>query len=79
MPKQILTAVPAGTARPEVPATLGTKPTLLIWGMKDRIQLLENDYPQTERDISDHVLVELPNAKHFIQRTPFDRIAARDH
>lgn len=68
MPKQILAARPllARLAR-EVPATLGTKPTLLIWGMKDVAFRPKTIIPRLSATFPDHVLVELPNAKHFIQ------------
>lgn len=77
MPKQILAARPllARLAR-EVPATLGTKPTLLIWGMKDVAFRPKTIIPRLSATFPDHVLVELPNAKHFIQEDAPDRIAA---
>lgn len=77
MPKQILAARPllARLAR-EVPATLGTKPTLLIWGMKDVAFRPKTIIPRLSATFPDHVLVELPNAKHFIQEDAPYRIAA---
>ncbi|MGH3522646.1 MAG: haloalkane dehalogenase [Mycobacterium sp.] len=68
LPKQILAARPLLTrlAR-EVPATLGTKPALLIWGMKDAAFRPGSMIPRMRAAFSDHVVVELPTAKHFIQ------------
>jgi haloalkane dehalogenase len=76
MPKQILAAHPllARLAR-EVPAKLGGKPALLVWGMKDVAFRPGPMLPRIRAAFHDHVLVELPNAKHFIQEDAPDRIA----
>ncbi|QUR67591.1 haloalkane dehalogenase [Mycobacterium spongiae] len=76
MPKQILAARPLlqRLAR-EVPATLGAKRTLLIWGMKDFAFKPGPMIPRMRATFPDHVLVELPDAKHFIQEDAPDRIA----
>jgi haloalkane dehalogenase len=77
MPKQILAAEPllARLSR-DVPAKLGTKPTLLVWGMKDMAFRPGPSLPRMRATFPDHVLVELPTAKHFIQEDAPDRIAA---
>ena len=76
MPKEILAARPLleRLAR-EVPATLGAKPALLVWGMKDLAFRPGRTIPRMRSAFPDHVLVELPNAKHFIQEDAPDRIA----
>ncbi|MGB8389065.1 haloalkane dehalogenase [Mycobacterium sp.] len=77
MPKQILAAHPllARLAR-EVPAQLGAKPALFVWGMKDFAFRPGPTLPRMCTTFPDHVLVELPNAKHFIQEDAPDEIAA---
>ncbi len=77
MPKQILAARPllAGLAR-EVPAKLGAKPALLVWGMKDFAFRPGPMIPRMCTAFPDHVLVELPNAKHFIQEDAPEQIVA---
>jgi haloalkane dehalogenase len=76
MPKEILAAGPLleRLAR-DVPAKLGAKPTLLVWGMKDFAFRPGPNIPRMREAFSDHVLVELPDAKHFIQEDAHDRIA----
>jgi haloalkane dehalogenase len=68
MPKEILAARPllerlAG----EVPAKLGSKPALLVWGMKDFAFRPGPNLPRMCAAFKDHVVVELPNARHYIQ------------
>lgn len=60
----------------EVPARLGAKPALLIWGMKDVAFRPGSSLPRMRATFADHVVVELPTAKHFIQEDAPDRIAA---
>lgn len=76
MPQQILAARPLleRLAR-DVPATLGEKPALLVWGMKDFAFKGQHMIPRMRSTFPDHVLVELPNANHFIQEDAPDRIA----
>jgi haloalkane dehalogenase len=57
-----------------VPAKLGSKRALLVWGMKDAAFRPANP-PRMRSAFSDHVLVKLPNAAHFIQEDEPDRIA----
>ncbi|KAA1251873.1 haloalkane dehalogenase [Mycobacterium simiae] len=77
MPKEILAAGPllSRLAR-EVPSKLGTKPALFVWGMKDFAFRPGLMLPRMRATFPDHVLVELPHAKHFIQEDEPDRIAA---
>lgn len=77
MPKQILAAEPllARLAR-DVPAKLGAKPALFVWGMKDFAFRPGPSLPRMRAAFPDHVVVELPDAKHFIQEDAPDRIAA---
>ena len=61
----------------DVPAKLGSKPALLVWGMKDFAFRPGPNLPRMRAAFPDHVLVELPNAKHYIQEdapgTPYRR------
>jgi haloalkane dehalogenase len=68
MPKEILAARPllARLAR-DVPARLGSKPALLVWGMKDFGFRPGPTLPRMRAAFRDHVVVELAQAKHFIQ------------
>ena len=81
MPKEILAARPLleRLAR-EVPDKLGGKPALLVWGMKDPAFRPGPNVPRMRAAFSDHVFVELPDAKHFIQEDAPERItqAIRD-
>jgi haloalkane dehalogenase len=76
MPKEILAAHPLleRLAR-DVPAKLGSKPALFVWGMKDFAFRPGRNIPRMRSTFSDHVLVELPNASHFIQEDAPGRIA----
>jgi haloalkane dehalogenase len=76
MPKQILAARPLleRLAR-DVPAQLGAKPALLVWGMKDVAFRPKAFLPKMRATFPDHVLVELPSAKHYIQEDAPDQIA----
>jgi haloalkane dehalogenase len=77
MPRQILAAHPllSRLAR-EVPALLGAKPALLVWGMKDFAFRPGPTIPRMRTAFPDHVVVELPKAKHFIQEDAPEQIAA---
>lgn len=77
LPKQILAARPllARLAK-DVPATLGAKPALFVWGMKDFAFTPGRTLPRMRATFPDHVVVELPGANHFIQEDAPDRIAA---
>jgi haloalkane dehalogenase len=75
MPKEILATRPLleRLAR-DVPAKLGAKPALLVWGMKDFAFKPGPNLPRMREAFPDHVLVELPHAKHYIQEDAPDRI-----
>jgi haloalkane dehalogenase len=76
MPKQILAAAPMlGRLARDVPARLGEKPALVVWGMKDFAFRPKQMIPRMRATFPDHVLVELPGAKHFIQEDEPARIA----
>lgn len=76
LPKEILAASQLlGRLATEVPAKLGSKPALLVWGMKDLAFKPGSNLPRMRSTFSDHVVVELPDAKHFIQEDAPDRIA----
>jgi haloalkane dehalogenase len=58
----------------EVPSKLGSKPTLIIWGMKGpgfRPKLI----PRMRQAFSDPLVVELAGAKHYIQEDAPEEIA----
>lgn len=76
MPKEILAARPLleRLAR-DVPATLGSKPALFTWGMKDFAFPPGRNIPRMRSAFADHVLLELPDANHFIQEDAPARIA----
>jgi haloalkane dehalogenase len=77
MPKQILAAHPLlERLGREVPAKLGAKPALFVWGMKDFAFRPGPSLPHMRAAFPDHVLVELPTAKHFIQEDAPGEIAA---
>ena len=76
MPKDILAARPLleRLAR-GVPATLGAKPALFVWGMRDFAFPPGPNLPRMRSAFPDHVVVELAGAKHFIQEDEPVRIA----
>ncbi|MEZ0352652.1 haloalkane dehalogenase [Mycobacterium sp. pR1184] len=77
MPKELLAARPLlERLSREVPAKLGAKPTLLVWGMKDFAFRPGPSIPRMRATFPDHMLVELPTAKHFIQEDAPDEIAS---
>ena len=77
MPKQLLAARPLlARLAADVPAKLGAKPALFVWGMKDFAFKPGPSLPRMRAAFPDHVVVELPDAKHFIQEDAPDRIAA---
>ena len=58
----------------EVPDKLGGKPALLVWGMKDFALRPGPNLPRMRAAFGDHVLVELPDVKHYIQEDAPERI-----
>jgi haloalkane dehalogenase len=76
MPKEILAAQPLlQRLACDVPATLGSKPALLVWGMKDFAFRPQQMLPRMRSTFPDHVVVELPEANHFIQEDEPEAIA----
>jgi haloalkane dehalogenase len=76
MPKEILAARPLlERLANDVPAKLGSRPALLVWGMKDFAFKPDRNIPRIRAAFPDHVLVELPEANHFIQEDAPERIA----
>jgi len=49
-----------------VPEKLGSKPTLIVWGLRDR-GFRPSMIPRMRQAFSDVVIVELTTAKHYIQ------------
>lgn len=76
MPRQILAARPLlqRLAR-EVPTMLGSKPALLVWGMKDFAFRPAPNLPRMRAAFASNVTVELPGAKHYIQEDAPQEIA----
>jgi haloalkane dehalogenase len=75
MPKQIIDAAPLleRLAR-DVPAKLGSKPALITWGMKD-LGFRPRMIPRVRGAFADAVVLELQNAKHYIQEDAPEDIA----
>jgi haloalkane dehalogenase len=76
MPRELMAARPLleRLAR-DVPATLGAKPALVIWGMRDVAFRPGPSIPRMRATFSDLAVIELPTAKHFIQEDAPERIA----
>ncbi|MFE3319651.1 haloalkane dehalogenase [Nocardia sp. NPDC059195] len=76
MPGQILAARPLlEQLATDVPARLGAKPTLLVWGMKDMAFRAPAFLPRMRDTFTDHQVLELPDAKHFIPEHEPGKIA----
>ncbi len=67
-PRQILKAEPL-LARPqdEVPRVLGDKPVVFVWGMKDPAFRPKHVLPKARAAFTDHEVVELHDASHYLQ------------
>ena len=78
MPKEIRAARPQlGELARDVPALLGDKPTLAVWGMRDMVFRPKACIPRIRATFTDLDVVELPHARHFIQEhAPTEIIAA---
>jgi len=75
MPKQIIAATPLlERLSREVPAKLGSKPALIVWGMKDP-GFRPSMIPRVRDAFADAIVVELPGAKHYIQEDAPGEIA----
>ncbi|MDQ3956352.1 MAG: haloalkane dehalogenase, partial [Actinomycetota bacterium] len=67
-PRQILKAEPMlARLEQEVPRLLGPKPVVFVWGMKDPAFRPKQVLPKARAAFSDHEVVELHNASHYIQ------------
>lgn len=76
MPKEILAARPLlERLSHDVPAKLGSKPALFVWGMKDFAFRPGPNLPRMREAFPDHVVVELAEANHFIQEDAPGQIA----
>ncbi|HTR90667.1 MAG TPA: haloalkane dehalogenase [Trebonia sp.] len=76
LPRELLAAGPLlrRLAR-EVPATLGAKPALLVWGRNDLAFRPAHLLPRMRGAFADNVTVVLPHARHFIQEDAPQEIA----
>jgi haloalkane dehalogenase len=75
MPKQIVAAQPLlERLSRDVPARLGSRPALFVWGMKD-FGFRPSMLARLAVAFPDHVAVVLPNANHYIQEDAPDTIA----
>ncbi|MFI9504079.1 haloalkane dehalogenase [Nocardia sp. NPDC052566] len=59
----------------DVPALLGDKPALAVWGMRDMVFRPNACLPRLRATFTDLEIVELPHARHFIQEYAPDTIA----
>ncbi|MCP2311767.1 haloalkane dehalogenase [Kitasatospora paracochleata] len=77
MPGQIRAARPLldRLAR-DVPALLGDKPTVAVWGMRDMVFRPNACIPRLRSAFTDVEVVELPHARHFIQEQAPEAIVA---
>lgn len=58
----------------DVPALLGGKPTLLVWGMRDMVFRPDACLPRMRAAFTDLDVVELPHARHFVQEHEPDAV-----
>ncbi|MEU1866521.1 haloalkane dehalogenase [Streptomyces gardneri] len=58
----------------EVPALLGDKPTLAVWGMRDMVFRPKACIPRIRSSFTELSVVELRQARHFVQEDAPDRI-----
>lgn len=77
MPKEIRAARPfLAQLERDVARTLGNKPALAVWGMRDMVFRPGGHLPRIRRTFSDLDVVELSEARHEIQEAAPDKIAA---
>ncbi|MDF0532171.1 haloalkane dehalogenase [Tsukamurella sp. 8F] len=77
MPRQIREARETLAAlADDVPAALGDKPALAVWGMRDSVFRPRHCLPRIRAAFADLEVVELQDASHFIQEDAPDRVAA---
>ncbi len=66
-PRQILKAEPLlARLMQDVPRLLGAKPVVFVWGMKDPAFRPKRVLPKARAAFSDHEVVELHDASHYI-------------
>ncbi|MDH6283259.1 haloalkane dehalogenase [Prescottella agglutinans] len=76
MPGQIRAARPLlDQLDRDVPALLGDKPVVLVWGMRDMVFRPNACIPRMRAAFTDLDVVELPRARHLIQEHAPDAIA----
>ncbi len=76
LPRQLLAARPLLRRLAfDVPAALGAKPALLLWGMRDLAFRPAHLLPRMQAAFADSVTVELPRARHFIFEDAPEEIA----
>lgn len=76
-PKEIRAARPLlQRLADQVPARLGSKRALIVWGMRDPAFKPGAMLARVRSAFADHVFVELPGAGHFIQEDAPEQIAA---
>jgi haloalkane dehalogenase len=76
MPRQLLAARPLlQRLASDVPATLGAKPALLLWGGKDLAFRPAHLLPRMQAAFASNVTVVLPRARHFIPEDAPQEIA----
>ncbi|MFW0790743.1 haloalkane dehalogenase [Gordonia sp. CPCC 205333] len=77
MPGQIRAARPLlEKLAVDVPRVLGAKPALAVWGMRDMVFRPRACLPRIREAFTDVEVVELPEAKHFIQEDAPNEIVA---
>ncbi|MDQ3915047.1 MAG: alpha/beta fold hydrolase [Actinomycetota bacterium] len=75
-PRQILKAEPLlRRLEQDVPRLLGDKPVVFVWGMKDPAFRPRQVLPKARAAFSDHEVVELHDASHYIQEDAPQEIA----
>ncbi|WAL66503.1 haloalkane dehalogenase [Amycolatopsis cynarae] len=75
MPREIRAARPLlDRLAEDVPALLGDKPTLAVWGMRDMVFRPKACIPRIRASFTDLEVVELPQARHFIQEDAPEQI-----
>jgi len=76
LPRQLVAARPLlQRLASDVPAKLGSKPALLVWGSKDPAFRSAHLLPRMRAAFAGNVTVMLPQARHFIQEDAPEEIA----
>ena len=75
-PRQIVAATPwLEPLSSAVPRVLGGKRALIVWPMRDVAFRARDALPRVRAAFSDAVVVELPDARHYMQEDAPDEIA----